>query len=843
VQTRPTAALIELSSCSDPATLQNLVAREALVKTTLALRRAIKAEKWPKPHQVPAIAFCALARDRCLIADEPGVGKEQPVDAPVLTPTGWQCIGHLRVGDTVIGSDGKPTRVTGVYPQGVKPVYRVIFSDRSAVEAGGEHLWLVRHWRGGKSEERLLLTTTEIRLRPVLHDRPHPCGGTTALDLSKTKLYMPMLSNPAQLVSPGGERPIGGYTIGQLIANGDLAHGHAAIVSAVPDWFHVQSRLIAEGADIRTTREYNNVVHANLCGISRHLRGLGVAVKSINKRIPPVYLCAPVEVRIALLHGLMDADGSCSKTGNRLTYHTSSMGLAMDVRALVECLGGTARVSSYDRSHEGGKGTDHVVRIRLPANVSPFSLPRKAGRYTPCSSTHPCRRVVNVEYTRDADCVCISVAAPDGIYVAAHAVLTHNTQPALLRILLMGHLPALVISPPNVLLNWKQEAQWWLPGVPVYRLDKVSRAVPPHGWPGVVVTTWDLVRHHVPALLRMRPRIVIADECHYALTPGTLRSDAFEAVARHAPHLLLLSGTPLVNRPKDLWRLLNLLDPAAWPEATLEGFKVMSDDAFDSGHQDRLTRRIRSYMLRRRKQEALTDLKAKTMRVVRVQLAEGDMAQYRGVEQGFAVWLDAKIRNDTDPADFESDEDYEEEVEARKKRALSSENLVKMGHLRRLVGQLKAPLAAAWLVEAARAREPVVAFADQPRVLARIGEILDRHGIRWGAIDGATTKTRRFSRVKEFQSGQLDVLLCTQAAREGITLHRARHVLRVERWWTDASEGQAADRVHRIGQLRDVTIWTMIAADTIDERMDRVVARKRRVTARTVDARVRLPGA
>src|ERR1700677_4295669 len=103
-----------------------------------------------RPFQVAGIQHALSLPEGVLIADEMGLGKQQPVDSWVATPTGWRRIGDLLVGDFVIGSDGKRTKVTGVFPQGVKPSYRVHASDGSSVEAGPEHLWTVSYWRGGK---------------------------------------------------------------------------------------------------------------------------------------------------------------------------------------------------------------------------------------------------------------------------------------------------------------------------------------------------------------------------------------------------------------------------------------------------------------------------------------------------------------------------------------------------------------------------------------------------------------------------------------------------------------------------------------------------------------------
>ena len=411
-----------------------------------------------------------------------------------------------------------------------------------------------------------------------------------------------------------------------------------------------------------------------------------------------------------------------------------------------------------------------------------------------------------------------------------------KTQPALLRILLGRHLPAVVVCPANVLLNWKDEASYWLPGVEAYRLDRVYREVPPRGWPGIVLTTWDLLRWHSGALAALRPRIVIADECHYALGGDkTLRGRHFMVLIAASRHLLMLSGTPLVNRPKDLWRLLHLLDPAAWPSSTIPAFKELGRDDFDTGVQTRLTRRVRTYMIRRQKADALKDLKAKRYRVLRVDLSEVSLAEYHRAEREFAIWLRELATSEAAEAGL-SGEELDAAVEDRLASALSSQAIVQVGHLRRIVGRLKAPIAAAWIVEAVRAREPVVAFAEHQEVLATICDHLSRRGIAHGVIDGATAKTRRHSRVKEFQQGKIDALVCSSAAKEGITLTRARHVLFAERWWTSAAEDQGADRLHRIGQTRDVSVWILCARGTVDERMDAVVAKKRKITARTVDA-------
>jgi hypothetical protein len=115
------------------------------------------------PFQKAGIRY-ALERQGVLIADEMGLGKAQPLSAKLLTPSGWKTMGDISKGDYVFGSDGKPYRVEGVYPRGVRSVYRVTFSDGATTECCLEHLWQVttplRKWQG---YERKVVELGEIK--------------------------------------------------------------------------------------------------------------------------------------------------------------------------------------------------------------------------------------------------------------------------------------------------------------------------------------------------------------------------------------------------------------------------------------------------------------------------------------------------------------------------------------------------------------------------------------------------------------------------------------------------------------------------------------------------------
>lgn len=162
----------------------------------------------PFEHQTKA-AYELVKHKRYLLADEMGAGKQQPIDTKVLTPDGWKAIGNLQVGDYVIGSNGKPTKVLGLFPQGIKPSYRVTFSDKSSVEAGPEHLWTI--FRRNKKRNHITMTTNEIRkiIPENISDRTY-----------NNTLYIPTLSSPVEF-NIKNDLPVSPYTLGLNIKSGD----------------------------------------------------------------------------------------------------------------------------------------------------------------------------------------------------------------------------------------------------------------------------------------------------------------------------------------------------------------------------------------------------------------------------------------------------------------------------------------------------------------------------------------------------------------------------------------------------------------------------------------------
>jgi phosphate starvation-inducible PhoH-like protein len=265
-------------------------------------------------------------------------GRAQPVSTPVMTYSGWRAIGELQVGDTVTGSDGWPTKVLGVFPQGRKPVFRVTASDGASTRCCAEHLWAVKTASDKRRGKRArVLETQELagNLRSS-HQR---------------RYELPMLRAP--IAFPATRVPLEPYTLGLLLGDGCITGSTTPSFSTTDEQLAralqvglgAQLQLVHNGGiDYRITSPGANRWHPN--PVTLALRDLGLlGTRSSTKFIPASYLWNCHEVRLALLQGLLDTDGGpVTQDGRtcRIQYTTTSPQLRDDVVFLVRSLGGIA---------------------------------------------------------------------------------------------------------------------------------------------------------------------------------------------------------------------------------------------------------------------------------------------------------------------------------------------------------------------------------------------------------------------------------------------------------------------------------------------------------------------
>ncbi|WP_422664820.1 PhoH family protein [Acrocarpospora corrugata] len=363
-------------------------------------------------------------------------GRAQPVYAKVLTPDGFRPIGDLQAGDLVIGSNGEPTPVLGVYPQGVKDIYRVTAQDGSSALCCGEHLWTVRtasDRRRGKGW-RVLQTQEMIGNLRAAHAR---------------RYELPLLTAPVCL--PAREVPMDPYALGLLLGDGCLTGSTTPSFSTNEPELATALGACLPGVRMRQKSGVDYVLNRitapgdvitlenPVTGVLRALDLLGG--RSVPKFVPDDYLCNSAEVRLALLQGLLDSDGGpVTQSGRtcRIQYTTTSILLRDDVIALVQSLGGVAysrRRAAAGRKPGNARGREvhhrrdaHIIDIRLPEGIEPFRLARKREKYRAAGGGgRPMRFIDSIEPAAPAEAVCIQVAAADSLYVTQDYLLTHNT--------------------------------------------------------------------------------------------------------------------------------------------------------------------------------------------------------------------------------------------------------------------------------------------------------------------------------------------------------------------------------------------------------------------------------
>jgi len=378
----------------------------------------------------------------------PRTGKAVAAITPVLTPHGWVPIKDLVRGCQVIGRDGRPTTVTGVYPQGQRPAYRLHISDGTSILCDPDHLWTVRpKIRADKKHPEMWRTWTTQQMRdrgltrasggakyylplvePVRFEGVLPPGratdSTTVADGLDTKLSGP--------VDP---LPIDPYLLGVLLGDGCIRRGSIVVTTAEPrDLFRLLRPLLPDGVEPRqkSGREYDWYLTSGLSGprnpLPALLRRIGLmGCSSLTKFVPAEYLLADVASRRSLLAGLLDTDGSIDAKGI-VEFSSSSPQLSDDFRFLVQSLGGTVTTTRRETLH----APSYRSNVRMPVEApGPFRLPRKSQRWEDAvlrrRSARPVRAIKAIEPEGEMEMVCISVAAADGLFVTDEFIVTHNT--------------------------------------------------------------------------------------------------------------------------------------------------------------------------------------------------------------------------------------------------------------------------------------------------------------------------------------------------------------------------------------------------------------------------------
>lgn len=402
--------------------LQKLEALELKEQLKVALphRYAQKHYPWSREYYEEI-----KAKTQCLTAANQ-IGKAQSNSSLTLTPKGFVKHGELKVGDRVIGDDGKPCNVTSIPWEGTDHYYRITFDDGTTVEAGQNHLWRCKGERERfRSPKEWVVETTATMYKNGKYaeaaQRPIHC-------------YIIPYVEPVQFEAK--QLPIDPYALGVLLGDGCMTTQDVSLCSPDPQIFDffVNNYKATGGWGISKKKCYT--IKMPRAAFSKALKDMGLlGTYSHTKFVPEQYLYASVDQRLALLQGLLDSDGFIAKT--TIEYNTASPKLASSVEQLVFSLGGTVkssvRTAFYTHKGERKQGKDsHRLRIKLAPGMCPFRFAKgKLDKWKMFSGDiryKHVRVIRKIEPIGPMEGRCISVDSPNKCYVTGHNyVITHNS--------------------------------------------------------------------------------------------------------------------------------------------------------------------------------------------------------------------------------------------------------------------------------------------------------------------------------------------------------------------------------------------------------------------------------
>jgi SNF2 family DNA or RNA helicase len=400
--------------------------------------------------------------------------------------------------------------------------------------------------------------------------------------------------------------------------------------------------------------------------------------------------------------------------------------------------------------------------------------------------------------------------------------------------------PALIVGPTSLTTNWFNEAQRFAPDLKVLVLHGSDRkqkfaTISEHD---VVITTYPLIARDREVLLTRDWHMAVLDEAQMVKNPDAATTRWLREVK--ARHRFCLTGTPMENHLGELWSIMSFVNPGYLGDkaAFSRQWRIPIEKRADKGRAAVLAQRVKPFLLRRTKAEVAAELPAKSEIVEQIVL-EGSQRdlydsirlsmsdkvrkaiQERGLARSHIIVLEALLRLRQvccDPALLKLDDGIERES-------------AKLDRLLEMVLEL--------LSEGRK----IIVFSQFSSMLDLIRRRLDaERGVRYSILTGETRD--RKSAIDGFQNGASDVFLVSlKAGGVGLNLTAADTVMIFDPWWNPAVEEQAIDRAHRIGQDKAVFVYRLVAAGTIEEKMDELKARKRALADSLFDREGRIAAA
>lgn len=383
--------------------------------------------------------------------------------------------------------------------------------------------------------------------------------------------------------------------------------------------------------------------------------------------------------------------------------------------------------------------------------------------------------------------------------------------------------PVVIVCPANLKWVWETQASEHFN----LRAEIINGKRPPKSkivkTCPILILNYELVSSWLSYLLKIKPQLLILDECHYIKNKKAKRTVAIKALSKNIPHLIAISGTPLLSCPAELYPTLNILNPKKFNSFVAFAMRYCKPIRMPWGWEykgasrvEELNKILSSFMIRRLKKDVLKELPPKTRQIIPMSIS--NLTEYKKAEANIIAWL-------------------AEQSVIKAQKAKKAEALVKMGYLKRLAATLKLEKVFVWLDDFLESTdEKLVLYGVHKNILK---PIRDRYKNISVFVDGSTPRKDRKLAVTFFQKKKQTRLFIgnIRAAGEGITLTAATKLVFVELDWTPGKHTQAEDRIHRIGQEENVVIYYLIAKDTIEEKLCQLIQKKQENITSVLDGK------
>ena len=412
-------------------------------------------------------------------------------------------------------------------------------------------------------------------------------------------------------------------------------------------------------------------------------------------------------------------------------------------------------------------------------------------------------------------------------------------------------IPIIIVCPASLKYNWLQEIVEWLP-ITENEIQVLSgKTIVSITKKIIIIINYDILSAWAIPLHKIAPKLLIYDECHFFKNSKSQRTKAVKKLSKGIKHIICLSGTPILNRPNEIYNAVAIINNDIFANYWKFAMRYCGPKhngfgwAFNGAtHTDELNSILtENIMIRRLKKDVLKDLPDKTRTSVPMEL--NNLQEYMLAEHNFINWIKGDVKAKAEQALINARGDEysmalqidEKKVKELQDAKISRINiLTQIEVLKQLAVKGKLKSCTDWIDNFLDTDKKLVIFATHKFVIDYLMEKYKSIAVK---IDGSVATNKRQDVVKAFQTNKKVRLFVgnIQAAGVGLTLTAASDVVFLELPWSPALLEQAEDRVHRIGQKNAVNIYYLLAKDTIEEKIAKLISSKKAVLDMVLDGK------